>query len=54
MANFIKVKCGKCNNEQVVFSNASTPVSCLICGENLLKITGGKVKLSAEVIETLE
>jgi small subunit ribosomal protein S27e len=54
MAKFLKVKCGKCNNEQVVFSNASSPVKCLICGEELVKTTGGKSKVSAEVLEELE
>ncbi len=38
--SFVKVQCEKCNNEQVVFDSASTPVKCLICGEELLSVTG--------------
>lgn len=49
---FIKVKCGKCNNEQVIFANASTNVACLICSETLAKPTGGKAEVTAEVVET--
>jgi len=53
MANFNKVKCGKCNNEQILFSNASSVVLCLICGAKLLQPTGGKAKIDAEIIEKL-
>ncbi len=40
--NFLKVKCEKCNNEQKIFSKASTDVKCLVCGEVLAKPSGGK------------
>lgn len=51
MANFLKVQCEKCNNEQVVFTRSATPVKCLICGETLLISAGGNAKVSAKVIE---
>lgn len=44
-SRFIKVKCKKCNNEQTIYNKASTVVKCLVCGEILLKPTGGKAKL---------
>lgn len=53
-SKFVKVKCKKCNNEQIVFSKASTPVKCLVCGEPLLKTTGGNAKILGEVLEVLE
>jgi len=43
--NFLKVQCGKCNNEQKIFSKASTDVKCLVCGEVLAKSSGGKTVL---------
>ena len=43
--NFLKVQCGKCNNEQKIFSKASTDVKCLVCGEVLAKPSGGKAIL---------
>ena len=39
---FIKVKCAKCKNEQMIFGKASTEVKCLVCGEMLSKPSGGK------------
>ena len=50
--SFVKVKCGKCKNEQTIFSNTSTEIQCLICSEALATPTGGKAVISAEVIET--
>lgn len=51
MAKFIKVKCGKCNNEQALFSNSASKINCLICGNELTKTTGGKALINAEIIE---
>lgn len=46
--DFIKVKCKKCKNEQVVFQKAATKVVCLVCNEPVLERTGGKVILLAD------
>jgi small subunit ribosomal protein S27e len=54
MTKFIKVKCAKCKNEQVIFEKATTVVKCLVCGETLSKPTGGKAEITAEVIEVLK
>ena len=52
---FIKVRCPKCKNEQIIYSHASVPggIRCLICGELLAKTTGGKVVI-LEGVEVLE
>jgi small subunit ribosomal protein S27e len=47
---FIKVKCKKCNNEQIIFDKAASNVTCLVCGEVLAISTGGKVKLKSKII----
>tara|TARA_Y100000310_G_C20505094_1_gene726012 strand:+ start:670 stop:840 length:171 start_codon:yes stop_codon:yes gene_type:complete len=51
---FIKVRCSKCKNEQIIFSNTSSKVQCLVCNEELASPTGGKSKISARVLEVLE
>lgn len=52
-SRFIKVRC-KCKNEQIVFGKASTKIKCLVCNKTLLKPTGGKSKVNAQVLEILE
>ena len=39
---FVRIKCDKCKNEQVVFEKPASDVKCLVCGEMLVKSTGGK------------
>ncbi len=49
---FVKVRCKKCKNEQIVFSRPSSDVKCLVCNELLVKATGGKGEVLGEIIET--
>ncbi|MFH0889868.1 MAG: 30S ribosomal protein S27e [Candidatus Aenigmatarchaeota archaeon] len=51
---FLRVKCGKCNNEQAVFSRASMKVKCLVCGEILAEPSGGEAKLKTQILEVLK
>jgi len=53
-SKFIKVRCSKCKNEQIIFGNTSTEVKCLVCDKELAYPTGGKSKISARVLEVLE
>lgn len=50
---FIKVKCAKCANEQIIFNRGSTYVKCSICEELLAEPTGGLLNLRAEVVQEL-
>ncbi len=50
---FVKVACKKCKNEQIIFDRASKKVECLVCGEILATPTGGKAKIQAKIIQTL-
>ena len=52
-SRFIKVRCTKCKNEQVIFGKASNEVKCLVCGEVLATPTGGKADIKARVLEVL-
>ena len=47
-SDFIKVKCEKCKNEQVIFERSSCVVKCLVCGEVLAEPTGGKARINAK------
>lgn len=53
-SRFIKVRCPKCKNEQVVFGKASSQVKCLVCGKILAESTGGKSKVRSRILEVLE
>ncbi len=54
-SKFLKVRCNKCKNEQIIFGKAASTVKCLVCGELLASPTGGKTKVAeARVLEVLE
>ena len=52
-SRFVKVRCTKCKNEQIIFGKAATKVKCLVCGEVLAESTGGKAVIKGEVLEVL-
>jgi small subunit ribosomal protein S27e len=49
---FIKVKCEKCKNEQVIFEKAASQVKCLVCGEVLAEPGGGKADIKGKILGT--
>jgi small subunit ribosomal protein S27e len=49
-SKFMKVKCEKCKNEQMVFEKPSIQVKCLVCGEVLAEPTGGKARLMVKAM----
>ena len=53
-SKFIKVRCSKCKNEQIIFGNASSNVACLVCSKEVAYACGGKSRISARVLEILE
>ncbi len=53
-SKFIKIRCPKCKNEQIMFGKASSKVICLVCGKRLAEPTGGKSKVRARILEVLE
>ncbi len=50
-SKFVKVRCQKCKNEQVIFANAATEVKCLVCEETLAESKGGNADIKAEIVE---
>lgn len=53
-SKFIKVRCTKCKNEQIIFGKASSPIKCLVCNCIIGEPTGGKTKIKAKILEILE
>lgn len=53
-SKFIKVRCSKCKNEQIIFGKVSSQVNCLVCGKKVAEPTGGKAKVKARILEVLE
>ena len=53
-SKFIKVRCPKCKNEQIVFGKTATTIKCLVCGKVIAEPTGGKSRVKARILEVLE
>ena len=53
-SKFIKVRCPKCKNEQVIFGKSASVVKCLVCGREIAEPTGGKTNVNARILEVLE
>ncbi|NLB75538.1 MAG: 30S ribosomal protein S27e [Crenarchaeota archaeon] len=51
---FLRIKCPKCGNEQLVFSNTVNRITCNVCNEPLAEPTGGRAKINGEVLTVLE
>ena len=51
---FLRVKCQKCGNEQLLFSNAVNKIVCNVCGDTLAEPSGGRAKINGEVVSVLE
>ncbi len=51
---FLRVKCPKCGNEQLIFSNAVNKIGCNVCGEVLAEPSGGRANIKGEVLSVLE
>jgi len=52
-SRFLLVRCPVCGNEQVVFSHATFPARCLVCGAQLVEPTGGKARINGQVVRVL-
>lgn len=53
-SKFVKIRCPKCKNEQIMFGKASAKVKCLVCGKQLAEPLGGKSKIKARILEVLD
>ncbi len=53
-SKFVKVRCPKCKNEQIIFGKATTEIKCLVCGKIIADPTGGKTRIKSRILEVLE
>ncbi len=54
-SKFMKVKCDKCKNEQIIFNKPANVVKCLVCDSVLVEPRGGTVsEKHVKVIETFD
>lgn len=53
-SKFLKVKCKKCKNEQIIFEKPATVVRCTVCEEVLAEPTGGKGKIKTSVLGVMK
>jgi small subunit ribosomal protein S27e len=53
-SKFLRVKCLKCGNEQIIFSHAVNTVSCNVCGAELAEPSGGKARIKGEILAVFE
>lgn len=54
ISKFVKVRCVKCKNEQIVFGKPASKIKCLVCDKVLVEPTGGKGIIKARILEVLE
>jgi len=53
-SKFIKVRCPKCKNEQIIFGKSAINIKCLVCGKILAEPSGGKSRIKSRILEVLE
>ena len=53
-SKFQKVKCKECSEENIVYSHASTPVTCNSCGNVIAKPTGSIASLHGDISGSVE
>ncbi|MBL7055098.1 30S ribosomal protein S27e [Candidatus Woesearchaeota archaeon] len=53
-SKFVKIRCHKCKNEQIIFGKSASKIACLVCNKILAEPTGGKSKIKARILEVLK
>ena len=53
-SKFQKVDCKECGETQVVYSHASTSVTCNSCGNTIAKPTGAVAKIQGKISGSAE
>jgi len=53
-SRFVKLRCHKCKNEQIIFGKATSEINCLVCNQVIASPSGGKARIKARILEILE
>jgi len=53
-SKFLKVNCKECEKENIVYSHATTSVTCKSCGNVISESTGSKARIIGKISGTAE
>jgi len=53
-SKFLKTSCKECAEEKIVYSHASTSVTCKSCGNVIAEPRGSKARIIGKVLGTAE
>ena len=53
-SKFLKVKCKECNEENIVYSHASSSVTCKSCGNVIAEPSGAAATLHGDISGSAE
>lgn len=53
-SKFQKVRCAECEEENTLFSHATTAVTCKSCGNLISESTGSKAIIKGKILGTVE
>ena len=53
-SNFLHIKCSNCEEKNIIYSHTTTNIHCKSCNEILAVKSGGKAKISGDLINPLD
>ncbi len=53
-SKFLKINCKECEKENILYSHASTSVTCKSCGNVISESTGSKARIIGKISGTVE
>lgn len=53
-SNFLHIKCSKCEEKNIVYSHTTTNIYCKSCNEILAVRSGGRAKITGDLIDHLD
>ena len=53
-SKFLKVNCKECEQENIVYSHATTAIMCKSCGNIITKPTGSKARIMGKISGSIE
>jgi len=53
-SKFLKISCKECEKENIVYSHATTAVTCKSCGNVISEPAGSKARIIGKILGTVE
>jgi small subunit ribosomal protein S27e len=53
-SRFLRVRCGDCGNEQVIFGCSASKIKCLVCDKVIAESGGGKTNVKTQILAVLD